>query len=104
MRDVACAPVLGLAKATIASASQDGKVVIWSRGKVGDKWEGKVMHDFGSPVWRVSWSLTGNILSVAAGENNITLWKQASDGQWEEVMKVEPTKPESSEEVKKAEQ
>ncbi|KAF0905475.1 hypothetical protein E2562_004441 [Oryza meyeriana var. granulata] len=104
VRDVAWAPVLGSAKATIASASQDGKVVIWTRGKVGDKWEGKVMHDFGSPVWSVSWSLTGNILSVAAGENNITLWKQASDGQWEEVMKVEPTKPESSEEVKKVEQ
>jgi protein transport protein SEC13 len=29
-------------------------------------------------------------LSVASGENNITLWKEASDGQWEEVMKVEP--------------
>jgi protein transport protein SEC13 len=90
VRDVAWAPVLGLAKSTIASASQDGIVVIWTKGKDGDKWEGKLMHDFGSPVWRVSWSLTGNILSVAAGENNITLWKEASDGQWEEVMKVEP--------------
>ncbi|KAL5198767.1 hypothetical protein ABZP36_002279 [Zizania latifolia] len=104
VRDVAWAPMLGLAKSTIASASQDGKVVIWTRGKVGDKWEGKIMHDFGSPVWRVSWSLTGNILSVAAGENNITLWKQGSDGQWEEVMKVEPPKVELSEEVKKVEQ
>ena len=90
VRDVAWAPVLGLAKSTIASGSQDGKVVIWTKGKDGDKWEGKLMRDFGSPVWRVSWSLTGNILSIAAGENNITLWKEGSDGQWEEVMKVEP--------------
>ncbi|XP_062187704.1 protein transport protein SEC13 homolog B-like [Phragmites australis] len=90
VRDVAWAPVLGLAKSTIASASQDGKVVIWTRAKDGDKWEGKIMRNFGSPVWRVSWSLTGNILSVAASENNITLWKEGSDGQWEEVVKVEP--------------
>jgi len=90
VRDVAWAPVLGLAKSTIASGSQDGKVVIWTKAKDGDKWEGKLMRDFGAPVWRVSWSLTGNILSIAAGENNITLWKEGSDGQWEEVMKVEP--------------
>jgi protein transport protein SEC13 len=90
VRDVAWAPVLGLSKSTIASGSQDGKVVIWTKGKDGDKWEGKLMRDFGSPVWRVSWSLTGNILCIAAGENNITLWKEGSDGQWEEAMKVEP--------------
>lgn len=91
VRDVSWAPVLGPAKSTIASASQDGMVVIWTKGKEGDKWEeGKVMHDFGAPVWRVSWSLTGNILSVAAGDGDITLWKEASDGQWEQVTKVEP--------------
>uniref|UniRef100_A0A0D9ZFC1 Uncharacterized protein n=1 Tax=Oryza glumipatula TaxID=40148 RepID=A0A0D9ZFC1_9ORYZ len=90
VRDVSWAPVLGLAKSTIASASEDGKVVIWTRGKDGDKWEGKVMHDFEAPAWRVSWSLTGNILSVAAGSGDITLWKEASDGQWEKVTKVEP--------------
>lgn len=73
VRDVAWPPVLGLAKSTIAGACQDGKVVIWTRVKDSDKWQGKVMHDFKSPVWRVSWSLTGNILSVAAGESNITL-------------------------------
>lgn len=86
VRDVAWPPVLGLAKSTIASACQDGKVVIWTRVKDGDKWQGMVMHDFKTPVWRVSWSLTGNILSVAAGESNITLWKEASGGQWEEVL------------------
>ncbi|WVZ66516.1 hypothetical protein U9M48_015724 [Paspalum notatum var. saurae] len=89
VRHVACALVLGLAKSTIASGSQDGKVVIWTKEKDGDKWEGKLIHDFGLPVWRISWSLTGNILSIAAGENNINLWKEGSDGQWEEVMKNE---------------
>ncbi|KAL5208916.1 hypothetical protein ABZP36_004539 [Zizania latifolia] len=77
-------------KSTIASASEDGKVVIWTKGKEGDKWEGKVMHNFEAPAWRVSWSLTGNILSVAVGDGDTTLWKEASDGQWEKVTKVKP--------------
>ncbi|KAJ6850903.1 protein transport protein SEC13-like protein B-like [Iris pallida] len=90
VRDVAWAPNLGLPKSTIASASQDGTVVIWTVAKEGDQWEGKVLHDFKAPVWRVSWSLTGNILAVADGNNNVTLWKEAVDGEWQQVTTVEP--------------
>ncbi|XP_047334203.1 protein transport protein SEC13 homolog B-like [Impatiens glandulifera] len=86
VRDVSWAPNLGLVKSTIASASQDGRVVIWtSVGKEGDKWEGRVLKEFNLPVWRVSWSLTGNLLAVAAGDDNVTLWKEAVDGEWQEV-------------------
>ncbi|ONK79168.1 uncharacterized protein A4U43_C01F3620 [Asparagus officinalis] len=77
VRDVAWARNLGLPKSTIASASQDGTVVIWTVAKEGDQWEGKVLCDFKTPVWRVSWSLTGNIMAVADGNNNATLWKEA---------------------------
>ncbi|XP_031499144.1 protein transport protein SEC13 homolog B-like [Nymphaea colorata] len=90
VRDVAWAPNLGLPKSTIASASQDGSVVIWTAGKEGDQWEGKVLKDFKTPVWRVSWSLTGNILAVANGNNEVSLWKEAVDGQWQQVTTVEP--------------
>ncbi|XP_058103836.1 protein transport protein SEC13 homolog B-like [Magnolia sinica] len=90
VRDVAWAPNLGLPKSTIASASQDGTVVIWTVAKEGDRWEGKVLNDFKTPVWRVSWSLTGNILAVADGNNNVTLWKEAVDGEWQQVTTVEP--------------
>ncbi|KAE9598497.1 hypothetical protein Lal_00027051 [Lupinus albus] len=90
VRDVAWAPNLGLPKSTIASASQDGKVIIWTVAKEGDQWEGKVLNDFKTPVWRVSWSLTGNILAVADGNNNVTLWKEAVDGDWQQVTTVEP--------------
>lgn len=90
VRDVAWAPNLGLPKSTIASASQDGTVVVWTVAKEGDQWEGKVLNDFKTPVWRVSWSLTGNILSVADGNNNVTLWKEAVDGEWQLVTTVEP--------------
>ncbi|KAL4182749.1 hypothetical protein AMTRI_Chr11g151820 [Amborella trichopoda] len=90
VRDVAWAPNLGLPKSTIASASQDGTVVIWTVGKEGEKWEGKVLKDFKTPVWRVSWSLTGNLLAVADGNNNVTLWKEAVDGEWLQVTAAEP--------------
>lgn len=89
VRDVAWAPNLGLPKSTIASASEDGTVVIWTVAKEGDQWEGKVLKDFKSPVWRVSWSLTGNLLAVAAGANNVTLWKEAVDGEWQQVTSVD---------------
>lgn len=89
VRDVAWAPNLGLPKSTIASASEDGKVIIWIAVKEGDQWEGKVLNDFGVPVWRVSWSLTGNVLAVADGTNNISLWKEAEDGEWQQVTTLE---------------
>lgn len=89
VRDVAWAPNLGLPKSTIASGSQDGKVVIWTGGKEGEEWKGKVLNDFKAPVWRVSWSLTGNLLAVASGDNTVTLWKEAVDGEWQEVKTVE---------------
>ncbi|CAA6653868.1 unnamed protein product [Spirodela intermedia] len=59
VRDVAWAPNLGLPKSTIASASEDGTVVIWTVAKEGDHWEGRILNDFRTPVWKVSWSLTG---------------------------------------------
>ncbi|GJR22333.1 transport protein Sec13 homolog B-like protein [Tanacetum coccineum] len=89
VRDVAWAPNLGLPKSTIASGSQDGKVVIWTGEKEGEEWTGKVLNDFKAPVWRVSWSLTGNLLAVASGDNNVTLWKEAVDGEWQQVTTVE---------------
>lgn len=89
VRDVAWAPNLGLPKTTIASASQDGTVVIWTQGREGDQWEGSVLHDFKVPVWRLSWSLTGNILAVSDGNNNVTLWKEAIDGEWAQVAAVQ---------------
>ena len=37
------------------------------------------------PVWRVSWSITGNILAVSDGKDNVSLWKEAVDGQWQQI-------------------
>ncbi|KAI9115804.1 hypothetical protein K1719_013473 [Acacia pycnantha] len=89
VRDVAWAPNLGLPKSTIASASQDGKVIIWTVAKEGDQWAGKVLHDFKTPVSRVSWALNGITLAVSDENNNVTLWKEAVDGEWQQVTTVE---------------
>lgn len=88
VRDVAWAPGLGL-KSTVVSCSQDGTVVVWTKGKEGEAWRSKTVKDFGVPVWRVSWALTGTMLSISDGEGNVTLWKEGQNGNWEEVTKVE---------------
>lgn len=40
-------------------------------------------------VWRVSWSLSGNVLAVSGGDNRVTLWKETLKGEWERVSSVE---------------
>jgi protein transport protein SEC13 len=89
VRDVAWAPNLGLVRSTIASASQDGTVVIWTQAKDGDQWQPLTLNDFKTPVWRVSWSLTGNILAVSDSSNKVTLWKEEVDGEWTQVTNVQ---------------
>jgi protein transport protein SEC13 len=86
VRDVAWAPNLGMPKNTIASAGQDGKVYVWTQAEPNGRWEKLLLADFGKTVvWRVSWSVFGNVLAVADGSNAVTLWKEAVDGKWSQV-------------------
>merc|ERR1712144_115133 len=86
VRDVAWAPNMGMPRSTIASASEDGRVFIWSQASnSANKWQSKLLKDFGCPVWRVSWSISGGILAVSDGNNNVSLWKEAVDGNWEQI-------------------
>ena len=48
-----------------------------------------MLNTFEDPVWRVSWSITGNILAVSSGDANVTLWKEELDGKWTLVNQVE---------------
>ena len=66
---------------------QDKKVIIWtqkaaSTGK--ESWERKEIQ-FSCVVWRVSWSVTGNILAVSGGDNQVTLWKESLLGEWTQI-------------------
>lgn len=84
VRDAQWAPGVGLQTATIASCSEDQTVIIWSEQNGSRKWKAQVLH-FDQKVWRVSWSVMGNILAVSQGDNQVSLWKEGLDGVWKTV-------------------
>ncbi|KAI8075950.1 WD40-repeat-containing domain protein [Gilbertella persicaria] len=84
VRDVAWAPNVGLPKSYLASCSQDKSVLIWTQESPKSEWTHKTLgQKFPDVVWRVSWSLSGNVLAVSCGDNKVTLWKESSKGDWE---------------------
>jgi protein transport protein SEC13 len=88
VRDVAWSPTV-LQKSYIASASQDKTVRIWTSDSSNPtQWSSKVLG-FDCAVWRVSWSLSGNVLAVSSADNKVTLWKETIKGEWDCVKTVE---------------
>ena len=88
IRDVAWSPTV-LQKSYIASASQDKTVRIWTSDAANPtQWACKVLQ-FDAAVWRVSWSLSGNVLAASSEDNKVTLWKENLRGEWELVKTIE---------------
>lgn len=92
VRDVAWSPT-PLSKSYIASASQDHTVRIWTLpagADIGDAnaWKSEVLN-LDVVVWRVSWSMAGNVLAVSCGNNQVSLWKERLKGGWEVVKTIE---------------
>jgi len=97
VRDVAWAPNIGLPRSYIATASQDKTVIIWTKDTPTSAWVKTPLDPssasvapasatpgkFPDVVWRVSWSLAGNILAVSCGDGKVTLWKENLKGTWE---------------------
>lgn len=93
VRDVAWAPSVGLPTSYIASCSQDRRVIIWSTTpESGGKWTSRVLHTFDDVVWHVSWSVMGNILAVSGGDNKVSLWKEALNGEWTTISDLQQNK------------
>lgn len=82
--------------------SQDKTVVIWTKDTPTSSWVKTTLDPsvsavsapanasapaakgkFPDVVWRVAWSLAGNILAVSCGDGKVTLWKENLKGQWE---------------------
>ncbi|KAJ1750740.1 GTPase-activating protein S13 [Coemansia sp. RSA 989] len=90
VRDVAYAPNIGLPRTYLASCSQDKQVFIWNQeiSAQNSEWKRQQLS-FSDVVWRVSWSMAGNILAVSCGDNTISLWKENIKGEWECISKVD---------------
>ncbi|MCJ1335983.1 GTPase-activating protein S13 [Bachmanniomyces sp. S44760] len=89
VRDVAWSPTI-LSKSYIASASQDKTVRIWTSDPSNPhaEWKSTVLN-FDAVLWRVSWSLSGNVLAVSGGDNKVSLWKEDLKGGWDCVKTIE---------------
>lgn len=93
VRDVAWSPTV-LARAYLATASQDKTVRVWTLAAGQDagnaaSWKCAVLN-FECALWRVSWSLSGNVLAVSGGDNKVSLWKEkVRDGGWECVKTID---------------
>lgn len=81
VRDVAFNPSSGLGINTLASCADDGTVILWKQSTPGGEWISEQLPVFPGPVWRVSWSTTGNLLAVSCGDSSISLWKESLEGQ-----------------------
>lgn len=88
VRDVAWAPATGMPCNIVASCSEDRGVVIWTQSQPSGPWSAAEMKTFAAPVWRVSWSITGNVLAVSSGDSDVSLWKQNLEGAWECISTV----------------
>lgn len=90
VRDVAWSPSV-LFKSYIASASLDKTVIIWTQDSNQGTWKKQYLtkEAFPEVTWKVSWSLSGNILAVSSADNKITLWKENLNGDWESAGDVD---------------
>ncbi|GAA95734.1 hypothetical protein E5Q_02391 [Mixia osmundae IAM 14324] len=101
VRDVAWAPNIGMPKSYLASAGQDKQVFIHIQDRPGAPWTrtqldpstaagatSTIPGQFADVVWRVSWSIAGQVLAVSGGDGVVTLWKESLKGSWECVSDV----------------
>lgn len=102
VRDVAFAPNVGLPRSYLATCSQDRTVLVWTQDGLEAPWSKTSLNPapaaagaagagagagaaskFPDTVWRVSWSVSGNVLAVSCGDGKVTLWKENLKGAWE---------------------
>eukprot|EP00894_Picocystis_sp_ML_P002629 jgi/Pico_ML_1/53146/g3749.t1 len=79
------AHALGVTSVSWAPFQADGTVIVWTLGDASQDWQKHVVQQVDVPVWSVSWSLTGDILACSDGNNNVNLWKEALDGEWQKL-------------------
>jgi protein transport protein SEC13 len=69
--------------------TKDAPTVPWTKTALDpSSMSGASSNRFPDVVWRVSWSLAGNILAVSCGDGKVTLWKERLKGGWECVSEL----------------
>lgn len=86
VRDVAWRPMEGAS--VIASGSWDKTVIIYSQEQEGQHWRQLCTLTLPHKVESLAWCESGSILGVSYGDNETSLYKEAYDGHYEEVGKV----------------
>ncbi|CAL8081535.1 unnamed protein product [Orchesella dallaii] len=83
VKEVAWAPAVGFGsnKMQIASIADDHCLIIWT--KVEQGWLREFVYLFQDPVQHINWNYVGEVLSVSAGVDKISLWKKSEAGNWE---------------------
>ena len=90
VRDVAWCPNETLPFLLVASGSQDRTVLLWTSVDGGKSWaKHPLCAPFSDPVWKLSWSIAGNLLAVSYGENKTSVWRQNIDNTWEKIQQIE---------------
>eukprot|EP00918_Siedleckia_nematoides_P085136 GHVU01187181.1.p1 GENE.GHVU01187181.1~~GHVU01187181.1.p1 ORF type:complete len:320 (-),score=34.16 GHVU01187181.1:258-1217(-) len=88
VRDVAWRPNVGAPSSTIATCGEDRTIIIWSQELASQPWKNSQTLTMKHPVWRVSWSVTGTVLAVAHGDDEVSLFKENVSGVWEPITSV----------------
>ncbi|KAH9260938.1 hypothetical protein BASA81_000634 [Batrachochytrium salamandrivorans] len=87
VRDVAFCPSVGLPYNLLASCGEDGQVKLWNQDKEHGQWSVQNLIQGEVPVWRVAWSVSGSVLAVSAGEDQVSLWKESvEEKKWLQVV------------------
>lgn len=91
VRDLSFAPNLGIPTTYLASCGQDKCVYMWTASQTQKplQYTKKKVGQFQHVVWRVSWSLSGDRLAIASGDNKVSIWRETVDGEWECVNTIE---------------
>ena len=51
-----------------------------------EKWTSQQLKEqFNCSVWKVSWSVAGNLLTVASSDNMVRVYKENTEGEWDIV-------------------
>lgn len=78
--DIAWNSSVGSITQTLAVSTQNNTVVIYKIDQ--GKWNKTKSFDTNLPAWKLNWSPSGDLLAVSCGEDQIRVYKENVNGEW----------------------